>query len=564
MVDRCRAKCYPSSSRGRSRVASATFPESRVAVSNARPAPIHAQEQSRLWLLPLLAVVGFIYAYWSAAGRFSVDWPMYTAYFDLQAEGFRRGQLSLPIDPAPELLAAANPYDRAYGKYWLVDATLHNGKWYLYWGPLPALLQALVKSLLGIDRLIGDQFLVIFFSLLSTLFGALLIEDLRQRMFSGVPRWVSVFCILALAFANPIVYLVATAGHYQASIAGGQAFLVGGVWCAYRAVQGTAADAQRRRWLLLSGCALGAALACRISLAVAAVVVAALTLVGATWPCRGRWRALLLNAFCLGVAPVLSVAGLLLYNKLRFQHWLEFGTKEQVSYFEFRLSTSYLLTNLYAYVLSPFRLTCQFPYALQSMAHGPMIPTWVRRASDYLTVEPMSGFLSSAPITWLSPVPLLVAARHALQLRREAWRSYAFSTVSFAVLGSLTGAVVLFVYCATMRYLADFIYGLLLLSALGAFTCISALRAPLARALAGGAVAALSGATVALGLLLGYQGYNDHFARFNPQLHARLVTRLSLCDARPANAHAGQHGVALPQDRQASVALAAIVYTGGR
>ncbi|MEY4545157.1 MAG: hypothetical protein RL685_1352, partial [Pseudomonadota bacterium] len=438
--------------RAQSRAAARPFPETRVAVSNSSPALTRAQEQSRLWLLPLFAVVGLVYAVWSAAGHFS-EWPVYTSYFDLLAEGFRRGQLSLPIDPAPELLAAADPYDRAYGRYWLVDATLHDGKWYLYWGPLPSLLQALVKSLLRINHLIGDQFLVLGFSLLSTVFGALLIEDLRQRMFSSVPRWVSGFCVLALAFANPVVYLVATAGHYQAAIAGGQAFLVGGVWCAFRAVQGVVPDARRQRWLCLSGVALGAALACRLSLAAAAVAVAALTLVGATWPCRGRWRTLLQNAFYLGVAPVLSVAALLLYNKLRFGHWLEFGTKEQVSYFEFRLSTSYFLTNLYAYVLSPFRLTCQFPYALQSMAHGPVIPAWVPRASDYLVVEPISGFLSTVPLTWLCPVPLVVAAKQLLQLRREAWRSYTFSVASFAVLSTLTGALVLFVYCATMRYL---------------------------------------------------------------------------------------------------------------
>jgi hypothetical protein len=501
-------------------------------VSNATPALTRITGQSRLWLLPLLAFVGFIYAYWSAAGRLEDwrSWPAYSAFFDLLAEGFRRGQLSLPIEPAPELLAVDNPFDRRYGKYWLVDATLHDGKWYLYWGPLPSLLQALVKGLLQIDRLIGDQFLVLGFSLLSTVFGALLIEDLRQRMFRSVPRWVSAFCILGLALGNPVMYLVATAGQYQAAIAGGQTGLVAGMWCAFRAVQGSGADAERRRWLLLAGCGLGAALACRISLGAAAVVVALLTLIGATWPCLGRWRALLGNAVCLGVAPVLCAAGLLLYNWLRFGQWLEFGMKEQVSYFEFRLSPSYFLTNLYSYALSPFGLTCEFPYALQSMARGPKaVPSWVPLMPDYLLLEPISGILYSAPLTWLSPVPLLVAARHVRDLRREAWRSYAYCALCFAVLGSITGALVLFVYAATMRYLADFSYGIYLLAVLGAFTCISVLRSARARTLAGCAVAALSVVTAVLGLLLGYQGYNEHFPRFNPELDARLVKSLSVC-----------------------------------
>ncbi len=505
-------------------------------MSNVHPELPRAPGQSRLWLLPLLLVVGLAYVYWSAAGRPGAwsEWPAYSTFFDLLAEGFRRGQLSLPIDPAPELLAAANPYDRAYGRYWLIDATLHDGKWYLYWGPLPSLLQALVKSLLQIDRLIGDQFLVIGFSLLSTWFGAQLIEDLRQRMFSSVPRWVSAFCILALGLGNPVMYLVSTAGQYQAAIAGGQTGLVAGMWCSFRAVQGVSADATRRRWLVLAGCGLGAALACRISLGAAAVVIAALTLIGATWPCRGRWRALLGNACCIGAAPVLIGAGLLLYNWLRFGQWLEFGMKEQVSYFEFNLSPRYFLTNLWSYALSPFELSCRFPYALQSMSRGPKaVPSWLPLDPEYLLLEPISGFLYSAPITWLCPVPLLVAAWHLRDARRrEAWRSYIYCALCFAVLGSLTGALVLFVYAATMRYLADFIYGIFLLSVLGAFTCLAALRSPRARTLAGAGVAVLSSLTVLLGLLLGYQGYNEHFQRFNPALDARLVKALSLCAPR--------------------------------
>jgi hypothetical protein len=395
---------------------------------------------------------------------------------------------------------------------------------------LPSLLQALVKSSLGIYKLVGDQYLVFGFSLLSTLFGALLIEDIRRRMFSSVPRWVSVFCILALAFTNPVVYLVSTAGQYQAAIAGGQAFLVAGMWCAFRAVQSGAPEGRRRLWLFWSGCAFGASLACRISLGVAAMLIALSAVVVAAWPSERRWKALLLNASCVGVAPVLSVGCLLLYNWLRFGSWLDFGMKEQVSYFEFKLSTRYFLTNLYAYALSPFGLTCRFPFALQSFSGGPKgVPAWVPMPSDYLVLEPIAGFLSTAPITWLSPVPLLVSASHLLQLRREAWRSYAFLTSCFAVMGSLSGALVLFVYGATMRYLDDFIYGIVLLSVLGGFTWYATRATRLGRALVGSAIAALCSLTITLGLLLGYQGYTDHFSSFNPVLNQKLVQLLSVC-----------------------------------
>jgi hypothetical protein len=482
-----------------------------------------------IWLGPLLCSVVVIYATWSAAGSYS-RWPVYSTYFDLLGEGFRRGQLSLPIDPAPELLAAQNPYDRANGRYWLVDATLHDGKYYLYWGPLPPLLQAIAKTLLNIDKLIGDQYLLLFFSSLSALFGALLIEGLRRRMFSVVPRWVSACSILALAFANPVPYLLTSPAQYQVAIGAGQTFMLGGMLFAFLAVRDRDADSRRRRWLVLSGSCFGLALASRISLGGAAALVALFSVIASSSSSGSRLRSMLTNAIHTGVPALVCVALLLVYNKLRFDSFSEFGMSEQLSYFDFRVSKSYFFTNLYAYALTPFGLSCEFPYALQSWAQGPKgVASWVPLDKTYLILEPISGFLSTVPISWLFPVPVLVAAAHLRQVRRKAWQSYMFCTLSFAVLGSVSGALVLFVYSATMRYLADFIYGIVLLGVLGAFTWIATRRSERGRTWAGVGVASLCVATCVLGLLLGYQGYNSHFKSYNPELHRRLVDELSVC-----------------------------------
>ncbi len=39
----------------------------------------------------------------------------------------------------------------------------------------------------------------------------------------------------------------------------------------------------------------------------------------------------------------------------------------------------------------------------------------------------------------------------------------------------------------------------------------------------------LASATVVIGCLLGYQGYNGHFHKYNPALDAKLVNALSFC-----------------------------------
>src|SRR5258708_24958023 len=83
----------------------------------------------RLWMCLILAFVVATYALFCSAGR-AGNWPAYFSYYDMQAEGFRRGQLNVAlVDP-----------NRA------LDLSVYRGKYFAYWGPVPALLQAAAKS----------------------------------------------------------------------------------------------------------------------------------------------------------------------------------------------------------------------------------------------------------------------------------------------------------------------------------------------------------------------------------------------------------------------------------
>jgi len=63
-------------------------------------------------------------------------------------ESFLRGQLSLLEEPNPQLTELQNPYDpaqRTVPYHW--DASYYKGKYYLYWGPVPALAFAAVEGI---------------------------------------------------------------------------------------------------------------------------------------------------------------------------------------------------------------------------------------------------------------------------------------------------------------------------------------------------------------------------------------------------------------------------------
>jgi hypothetical protein len=511
------------------------------------PARVVARSEPRAWApaarcvaigLTLLALLRF---YWFvASANLEGEWPTYMTYHDLLADGFRAGQLHLPWAPHPELLAQENPFDPAHARLWLWDGTLYRGRYYLYWGPVPALLQAAVKSAFGIDRLVGDQYLVFGAFSLSALAGALLIERLQRRLFPSVRLWVVLLAIAAFGCANPAPYLLATGGVYQASIAAAQAFLLIGLVFAVDAVWRAQRGATATYALAAAGFAWALSLGSRVSMAAAIGSLILLTTLAVNWPwraTRSSWISAARVSSVMAAPVVVCGALLLLYNKLRFNQWLNFGTDMMLTTFPFRLSTDYVLVNVYSYLLRPFSTHCRFPFISAPWAPPPdvALPAFWNMPAGYLISEPLVGWMRVVPTTWFIPLALVGSYRAS----RRMWRSEpsssrdlyrVFCTATFAVLGALTGMVTLGLYLATMRYLSDVTSGLALLGTMGAFASIQAARAGAPRVLAACLVSAALLATIALGSVLGFEGYNGHFKRFNPQLAEHWKQTYSLCE----------------------------------
>lgn len=490
-----------------------------------------------------LLAVGVVYEFLASCGTLT-RWPVYNIYFDLLAEGFRRGHLSIAASPSSELLSKANPYDSSYQNLWLFDVSLYRGKYYLYWGPVPAIVQALAKSILRIHGLVGDQYLVFGFFFGAAVFGALILNRMARLL--DVPRTLLALGILAFAFSNPAPYLVGNAGVYQAAVGAGQACLLGGVAIAFYAVWHAESGRTPRLRLMLAGVAWALALASRVSLAPAIALLMITTLVTTSFSGSRNWKRFVGDAVFLGLPVALGSLALLLYNKARFDSWFEFGTGTQLTLYPFRFSAKYLATNAYSYLLKPYETSCRFPFVLEYWdvaAAG--IPHSMKIPDGYLLREPIVGLLRVVPCAWLLPIPVaLTFWRASIKVfgRGDSkqdgpdgcpFRVYAWCTVSFAIVGTATAVAQMGLYMATMRYLADVTSGLVLLGILGAWTLRAALSdSGWMRRAASGLCAALCMATIVFGLLLGYQGYGMNFQVFNPDLHTKFVRALSVCKAK--------------------------------
>jgi hypothetical protein len=292
--------------------------------------------------------------------------------------------------------------------------------------------------------------------------------------------------------------------------------------------------------LFAAGVAWTLAIACRVSTGPA---VALLVLVTAWLPRADsgrRWLALLRNLLCLGCPVALGVFGLLYYNRARFDQWFEFGTNWMLNTVHLRASLDYVIPNLYSYFLRPPITSCEFPFFTSpwDVAANKAFPAEFVLPDGYWVQEPVVGALRAAPWTWFLPVAAFFSIRAALP-RLGSTPLPCLGTVRgsrlwcaccFGIVGTVTALPSIGVFAATMRYLEDVTAGLLLFATWGAWSVYQMLRRKKwARRAFGGAMGVLAAGSIALGLLLGYQGYNGHFAYFNPKLHERLTRHYSLC-----------------------------------
>jgi hypothetical protein len=495
------------------------------------------------WLILTLLVIGIevVYAFIISAGTFT-DWPTWNSNYDLQAQGFRSGHLYIPVEPAPELLAKANPLDPANESLWFWDATLHGGHYYLYWGPLPALLLTAYKIVFHVRKPIGDQYLLFLFYSLYVVAGTLLIDRLAKRLFEHTPLWLVILAVLVFALGNPTPFMVATPGIYEAAIAGGQAFLVLGTLFACDAVFRREAGAYSRRRQILAGIAFALGLATRISIGPPVALIALWTALSLRHgKNRASWRGVLAALFRMAMPVALVTAALLAYNKARFDAWLDFGTRTQLSTMRLHIASEYVLPNLWSYLLRPLAVTCEFPFvAVLPSEQG--FPAWLHLPPGYWTPEPLAGLLPASPAAWLIPVALVLAG-HLLWSRwrgrkvedqRPALAAQQRTTLWFLAsaltLALVTALPIAGQFLATMRYTADASAGVALLIIWGGWSLYRhAGERPYPRRAVTLVLVSLAAGTVVIGLLLGTQGYDDILRNRNPALFETLRRVLSRC-----------------------------------
>ncbi len=467
--------------------------------------------------LAVCMLSGFIiivYIWFISIGLWT-SWPNETSYYDLLAVAFSRGHLAVDIQPDPALLTMENVYEPSNreGIPMLWDASLYKGKYYLYWGPAPALFLAIFK--LFSEQEVGDKAITFVFTAGAFIFAVLLILELWKKYFLEIPSWAVLSAIAFTGLANPILYILIESRIYEAAIIAGQFFIVGGMYWLFKAF-GHPSILR----LSLAGTFLALAVGSRTTLTFS---VAFLALMVVIWAFKTQkenfWAYILAFAIPLAVGAV----GYASYNYVRFDSFTEFGLTYQLTSYNLKeslgktFSLSYIPPNLYKTLFNGLENRVEFPYIILSRWTGPdwlegNYPNFYLLLAEAITgIFAASPFMAFAFLAWLN--------------KDKTFRWILISLAGSAFLAFLTLQGFFF---TTMRYLLDLTPTLSILAVTGFWQGLAQLKTrPAVRWIFSIAAIALLLYTIGMALMLPIIGHLEAYRVFNPALLEQITWRVN-------------------------------------
>jgi hypothetical protein len=458
-------------------------------------------------LIAFCALVGayYLWSVWSSGSPIAFNQDRFDNY-NLLSDGFLSGHLHLNVVPDPRLLALPDPYDPAANRLFKAqDVSLYDGKYYLYWGPVPALLLYMPFQLLALGD-IPPPLAVFIFAFVGFCFSIACLRALAQRFVPDAPRWMLAAAAVALAVGNALPFTMRRAAVYEVAIIAGFCLSFIGLYFLISGLR----DGVRPGRLAVASLFFGLAVGARPTMI---VWVLGLVVVAAMLYRRTPDRRTRLQIAGALLGPVVAVGFLLmLYNLLRFGSPFEFGQKFQLAdadpttYHGNQLA--YVPPGMWYYLLSPPNLALGFPFI--NLPSRPASYPFAAPA-HYDGVEMVGGLLPTAPF-------LVFALAAPVVLRGTARRV----AIGLVAAGLLIMVMVSFAtWGATMRYEVDFASVLLIAAALGWIGWAGRLSGLRQRLLAASGMLLLTWG-VACGAAFGVMGYFQSLRFSSPKTFTRL------------------------------------------
>jgi len=488
-------------------------------------------------------------AFWIANGVAPWDGDRSNAWhqYEYLADGFLHGHTYLSVDPAPELLKLRDPYDPATNApYRMWDTSLYKGRYYLYQGPVPALvLMAPWQALTG--HVMPQRLAVAAFAGAGIVALGLLLLGIRDRHFPGISASALALITVVAFHASWLPVVLRRPALWELPVVAAAACLWWSLYFLWRFHD----SGGRFVWAVAAGTALALLIGSRAASLFGAGAIALLLFVpAAAHGQAGRsWRRAL-------VAAAITSAGgvaLLLYNRARFGSFLDFGLHYALFGEDYRgikySHIGFIPFNLWVYLFSAPQAGPYFPF---------LHPFWTDdKPAGFIGFEEMYG------VGFMLPVHLaaFAAVGWAWTHRAVAGARAAVLTLSAGILATAFAGFVLFSWAwACSRFITELMAGWTVVTAVGLMVVFGSGSGRLLRTLA--AVAACWSVACTWLASAEFRGF---MRQTNPGVYSAAAHALdypSLWWSRAHNVAYGPVDIALHVDPKAVGSATAVMGSG--
>jgi hypothetical protein len=396
--------------------------------------------------------------------------PHHYGFYNLMADAYSVGRADLLLDPPKELLELKNPIDPEQNALWrILDLSLHNGRYYLYFGPVPTLTLFIPFRWLGIGK-ISEPLATVFYCYGLFLCSTFILLRCVKSYIPNCNRWLLIFAILGLGLSNTSPYLLRHPTVYEVAIAAGAFFSMLGLcflltaWQRWRPQHaGAHRDAATGKLSLpmLSAASLcfGLAFGCRLTYLFTGIFLFLLWL-------AFFWKQGLFNSeslksgLAMAVPFAICIAAIAWFNYIRFGSPGDFGIEKQMNATLWDFGAANRLCNilpgLFLRAVCPPQITDVFPFIRLHQFYPFDLP------KGYHLEEVSGGFLATSPIVLLF---LLLAVFWVKSRLRDHLVHICLALIFVGTVILITESFMMF--SNSMRYQLDFAPPILLGSVIG-------------------------------------------------------------------------------------------------
>ena len=284
-----------------------------------------------------------------------------------QFDAFLKGQLHLDVEPSDELKELEDPYDTSLRDDvdYLWDRAYYNGRYYSYFGIAPIAVLYFPFYLISAS-LPSDALVITFFSLIASIMLCLVLFELTKLLRKRISFLTFILSVPAVVGAS-MLFLMQRGflPYYYIASVSASCFGLLFLYFLLKAVFTSKVEKNKPLLFCASGLSFALLMLSRINVAFLFFLVGFAIVAVYLKRNSKELSKVLINLSFFAILPICALSFTFIFNFLRFESILEFGTKYQltVSNVSFNsLSADLLLPCIYHYFLQPFNFSGEFPY----------------------------------------------------------------------------------------------------------------------------------------------------------------------------------------------------------